>query len=325
MDSKNTYKPTFEHEELECDEDAYNILNCLKLDLPSQSICIHNNYIVYCKMADNSFKTSKLCIIHADDFESQNVEAIEEFDIDFYVNRIRNFNNSLILLGDSDLAIFENKKFWKFPNTQNFKFGFGLCVFERKIYAGTSDGKILVLTEKMEIDEIIEMHKSQIDSIVFYDKEMYSSSSKGGIYKNKKLIFENTTDVNSLDIKSNLLVFGDEEGSIGIINGNVCYKINDWHKSSIECIKFNKNVEGEEVLFACSEEQVSMWDLSLENEEKIIFNTDIKISDAVTETVEVKNNESFLLFVHQGFRQYKDIDFLNTIAFNNSRRWYKYV
>lgn len=326
-EEKSIYVPTKDQDDLVCNEKAYKQIFTLNLELPSQSICVYNKNIIFCRMADMSYQNSVLSIIPIEDFASEKIDAMSEFKVDFYVMRISVFNDYLVLLGDTELALFKNNKVWKFCNKQNYSFGCGLTINNNNnnnILVGTEDGNILSLDEKLEVKEIQNAHTGRIDSIKTFDGNIFSASSDGTISRNAILLFKNDVDVNGIDICQNILVFGDENGTIGILNGTKCYKIVGWHKSAIENIKFNCTANNNELVFcACSEEQVSIWNLSFENSANIVFDSNIeltKISNTITEIIEITSPDEFISFVHQGHKFYKDFDFEGNIIFTTAEQ-----
>ena len=320
MSTKNgdveIYRPSLDKAELECNDKAYKSLISLELDYPSQSICTHNNFIVFGNMASADFKSSKLCFIHKEDFENENLRNINEYSVNFYINRMISLNNKIILVGDNNIATFESGKFTNFENSEKFEFGFGLCKNNDSAFVTTKNGLVLEFNDKLELKQIHKISDKALEAVAIENGNIFTGDLQGNIMMNDILLYKNDCDINTISVNGGILIFGDDKGRIGIINGDKCVKIEKWHHSPIERVVF---LEGTEEFWACSEEQVSMWDLSFENEEQIVF--DIKMEfKRVKEVVTLKNNEIFLNFVHQGHFYYKDISFLDRKVITTSEK-----
>lgn len=317
------YEPQLNDNNLVCDDFAYKYLDYLDVEWPSQSICIINTSLFFSSFSETNINDNvgNIYSISLDDFVSRSIKNIKTIPIQFYINRLRSINEQIFFISDNILGKIDEKH-QLIHITVSFNLGFGFCLSNQHIYMGTKDGTLCIYDHNLNFVSKYKIHSNSIETITLFDNAIYTASADKTIKKTiinndsflSEIIYEGITEINSIDIRDNILIFGDDNGMIGIINNNNLYKICDWHKSSIEMVHFK---DDEELVFGvCSQEQVAIWDLTLENNSNIIIDSTLPLKTVQNE-IEI-NKKDFLLFVHQGQQYYKDVIFYNNKVITTS-------
>ncbi len=289
--SCDVYTPDLDYENLECNEDAYNLIEYLELDWPSQTVVNANNCIfVATNPADDKLEEASLAKINFKNgldnpiFNTISTEGR-------IINRMR--ANDHFIYAISDDAILSYSFDPMIIESHESKYSYGLFVNNENIFVGKQDGSIDIFDIHLNLLNTFKIHEKSVESIVYKNNKIYSASadktvkitSQNGLVLK---IIENDAEVNALDVSGDQIVFGDDVGKITISDGNTS-EIIKWHLSPIEMIKFLD----ENVFCTLSVEQVCIWDLTLDSPE------------------EESKFSRYLLFVHQGQKFYKDIAFLD--------------
>ena len=317
------YEPQLNDKDLVCNDFAYKYLDYLDVEWPSQSICVMNARLFFSSFNETNIEKNigNIYSISLDDFISRSLKNIRTIPIQFYINRFRSINEQVFFISDNILGkINEKYQFTYITVSFDLSFGFYLC--DQYIYIGTKDGALCIYDHDLNFISQYKIHLNSIETITIFNNVIYTASADKTIKKTiinndnflSEIIYEGIAEINSIDIQNNILIFGDDNGMIGIINNDNLYKICNWHKSSIEMVHI-KN-DDELVFGACSQEQVTVWDLTLENNSNIIIDSSLSLK-IVQNEIEI-NKKDFLLFVHQGQQFYKDIVFYNNKTITTS-------
>lgn len=287
----DVYKPTkLENEELVVEEDAYNLLEYIDLEWPSQTVDIYDSRIFLGTCPNLSEKKTSFELLRIDlkytDYKKLDYEKTK---IDVLINKIR-ISKHIFALSDSSLLKFDlNLKLIKEVKGMH---GFALYITPDRVFVGSMEGYVTIYSHNLDLIKSFQAHNSSIESICFDGKIIYTGStdhslkmhSLDGILLDN---IQNDCDINCVDVMDGRLAFGDDKGVIGIYNvGSKTLEKIEWHSTPINFIRWKDND-----IFACgSDEQLCLWDITLE---------------------EVENQEypKYLLFVHQGQRNYKDCCF----------------
>ncbi|KAI5168781.1 ribosome assembly protein RRB1 [Pancytospora epiphaga] len=280
-----THKPDETDRDLEVDERAYTLLEYLNLEWPAQSISVKDSKIY---LGTNPQEGSaELISVDIKDTDYQNLKY-KDAKINYQINKIR-VGRHIYAIADKHLLVYERDTL-KFLRAAEGDFGYGLCVTEDVIYAGERDGYLCKYTHDLELIERVKMHKASIEAIGISDGRIFTGSVdhtlkvsdvNGNVVKEMK----NNSDINCLDINGDKLVYGDDDGCIKLVDvRNFEAEEISWHTTPISAVRW----KDAEVFASCSDEQVCLWDTSF---------------------VDEWDFHKYLLFVHQGQRMYKDVDF----------------
>lgn len=290
------YKPTNkETEELEADEEAYNLLEYIDLEWPSLSLESVGSKIILGTYPANISDDIDLIEIEIEnaDFEKLNYRKQR---INRPINKIRS-SGSIFAVSDTHLSKFDSRL--KLIAEVAGSYRFGLSVSEQYVVVGCQNGMVEVYNHNLKPVSKFKAGDSSIECVGYLTRSDTKDSFivTGAVDQMLKIFdingnmvesFQNDSEINCLDVKNNKIVFGDDNGKIHLIDVVSGDKtVYEWHSSSISFVRW----KDEEVFVSGSDEQVCIWDITLEEEETVM---------------EAPKN---LLFVHQGQMYYKDCAF----------------
>lgn len=294
------YKPTGIHpEELEADEEAYNLLEYIDLEWPSLSIdCVGSKVILGTYPAANT-ENIDLVEIEIENADFQNLSYRKQR-ISHSINKIRAFK-SIFAVSDTHLIKYDSR--FKMMAEVPGSYGFGLCVSGQYVIVGCRDGMVEVYNHDLGFISKFKAGDSSIECVGYLTRSDTNGSFiiTGSVDHTLKVFdttgniiqsFQNDSEINCLEVRNNKIVFGDDNGKIHLIDlVSEDKTVYEWHSSSIAFVRW----KDDDVFVSGSDEQVCIWDITLEEEEI---------------SIEAPKN---LLFVHQGQMYYKDC------AFNHNR------
>ena len=292
------YTPENVGVELEVDESAYNILEHISLDWPSQTIeyVKENEIMLATNPTEGSASLIRMNFGRTENFTKMKYFDFYRVDVDHSFNRIRKFGDGFACLSDENLNVFDKKLVLQ--DELKGKFGYGLATDDSNIYVGMQNGNLSILNDK---ETQISLHKMSIESIDVHENFLFTASCDHSIkitdLRDNKEIFHKVfdADINAISYnKNNVVAFGDDNGVIRIMDiRNFGIEEIKWHKSPISCVKW----KNEDVFASCSDEQVALWDISFEEEWEY---------------------HKYLNFVHQGQEMYKDVAFDSKVIYTTS-------
>lgn len=286
------YKPTKEDEdkELNLDEEAYNLIEYIELEWPSQSIDICDSRI-YIGTSSNDQKANEngsLIEINLSNTNFQNLKW-RKSNIGKSINKIR-IMDYIFVLDDTSLAKYDLN--FNLLAEQTGHYGHAMFLTEKEVFVGTVSGNVECYDHQLNKKFEFKIHEKAIEAIGYENGMIFTGSSDHSLKISKvdgSLIDEIKldSDVNCLDVRNGKVVYGDDKGVIGIYDVNDrSREVIEWHTSSISLIRWRDN----EIFASGSDEQLCLWDITLEEDPEIDFN-------------------KYLLFVHQGQKFYKDCCF----------------
>lgn len=316
---------------LEVEEDAYEKLEYISLEWPSQTVSIKDNHIFIAPNSESDFHIMRITlekinnnIVINEKFKikktlvKQNVNRIRcsnflyavsdnyILKFDFELNLIDSYDSQSLVKSDSNQE--NHEKVYNDNNNNKLlddnKIGYGLIATNDACYF-TLSGDLYILKEK-PILIYKNLHEKEINDIKIINNFILTVSNDKKLHilnlNNKKIIktiiFD--SEINSITKNNENIVIGLDSGIISIYD----YKIEDefminfkenisWHKSSISIVNF-VNVD---TLVTLSDEQVTLWDLNFEDEWQY---------------------HKYLHFVHAGQNYYKDVDVLDDMIVTTS-------
>ncbi|EJW01604.1 hypothetical protein EDEG_03847 [Edhazardia aedis USNM 41457] len=300
-DNIEPFLPTKELQNLEVDESVYSLLEYIEVDWPSQTIATKDNAAF---LATNPSKGKKPCLVRLDFSQTNNYKNVDKFiydrvEIDENINRMRIRGNQIIAISENKFLTYDLDGIEKYSFID--KFSYGLAHNEKYIATGKQNGEILVFDSNM-CKKSYQIHEKKVESICIDNEKIYSGGCdffvKAYDMKSETEIFSipNKNDVNAVDLKNNMLVFGDDAGQICVIDvRKTNSKLEEilWHKTPISMIKWKTDCE----FYTLSDEQLCIWD---------------------TEFEEDWEYHKWLKFVHSGHKYFKDVDFIDDIILTTS-------
>ncbi|ELA41351.1 uncharacterized protein VICG_01591 [Vittaforma corneae ATCC 50505] len=293
-----TYRPTGTEEgELEVDEEAYSLLEYISLEWPSMSLDICKSRIVLGTFPDrdrteeHDNQIVEVELERTADGSGLSVLEFRTHPADRAFNKVR-ICNAIFALSDSFLTKFD-LECNVVAEVKGF-FRFGLHVSDSYVIVGCENGNVEVYSHSLELLGCISSGESPIECVGFDDARSIIAT---GSLDHRVRIFdlkgellstiENDSEVNSLDARNGHVVFGDDNGRVHLVNLETgSREVFEWHCTPISFVRWRDD----EVFVTGSDEQVCLWDITLEDEQGL----DVPRS---------------LLFVHQGQRCYKDCAF----------------
>lgn len=298
MDDVETiiYTPNVDDEELECSDEVYNSLDYYDLEYPSQTVDIYKSkYVVIATNPET--EAGQIKLLNLDKMGQEDFEFCF-FHSDVSYNRIRT-NDFINCVSDTTFDVF-NEKAEKVFSKSFDSVDYGLCSIENLSIFSHDKGKVSFFTDK--IFETFSVHTNSVNSLAVYNSLLYSASSDKSCkimdLRSKDVIYNKleNAEINSIDTnKDNLFAFGDDFGAIKVVD--IRMPKNEigifWHKSNISMLKWKDS----DVFLSTSDEQLCIFDTSLEDDWEY---------------------EKYLLFVHQGQRQYKDVACIDSLVITTS-------
>ena len=285
------YLPEANTVDLKTTERAYDQLEYLSIEWPSQSVLFisKDELVVGMNASEESGESSSLLILNFSDCDNYcELDAFRAKQIKSdLLNRLAYIENKELIVGISDnsLSIFNREKFLK---KIEGSFDYGLTVFNNEIFAA-SDGAVKIYDIDLNLIRSIDLHSKEINSLVVKDSILYSSSNDKTVkiydLKKDEIIYskEFDSDINSVALSPDgtTLVFGDDEGKLYLLKNKKILETIEWHRSPINSVRFIDN----DNFISISNEQVALWDRSMEDE---------------------WDYHKYLFFVHQGAKEYRD-------------------
>lgn len=283
-----TYKPVAFDNNLEVDERAYLLLEHINLEWPAQSIAIRDSKVYLGTNPNKADFQPELLEIDLKNADFKKLKFREK-KVHPFINRIRIGKEMIFAVSDNFLTIFDNDL--KVVRETKGTFSYGLCITDDNVFVGTLDGSLNVYNNTLALVDSYKIHESSIEDIVVRNGIIYTGSTDHTLKltsSSGELLhtIQNNSDINCLDVNSNNdIVFGDDKSKIHIVKtSDFAEEVIEWHISPISVVKWKDN----EIFVSGSDEQVCLWDTSLEEEWEY---------------------HKYLLFVHQGQQFYKDVIF----------------
>lgn len=296
------YKPTDgDMVDLEVDEEAYNILEYIDCEWPSLSVdnlgtkvyagtfpdesCSHSPELVSLDLSNTDF--SRLVF---------NKSTIKQ-----QINKIR--VSKSFIYGMSDNFVNKFSPSGKMIAEVKGSFGFAIYVTEKHVVAGTSNGLIKVFNLDLKLIKEFKASDLSVECVCTDDKVIIAGSTDHTVRifdfdGNMLKQIDNDCDINAVDIKNEIIVFGDDKGMLFKYDlkseKQECIK---WHCSPISFIRWRDD----DIFASGSDEQLCLWDITLEEEYE--------------EGSDIPKN---LLFVHQGEKFFKDCCFVHNMVVSTS-------
>lgn len=276
---------------LDYDPNAYKYLEYISLEYPSQTI-IKDEFedspgliISQC-----NGENSSIIQLNFNDLDSNADFNHNKYDIDCEINRLKMNNNFLI--GTSDKKAFIMNKNFEIQYEFFKNFSYGLDLKNNLSIFGTQKGKILIFDILKNDKKSLKIHEKEINSLKLENNLIFTASNDyflkiTDLRTNEKIKeIKNNSDINSIDILENNLIYGDDKGKsyfYDIRSFNLLEKIENLI-SPINSILFTSI----DSFLTVSDHQISFYDLSLLPEENWPEN-------------------QFLYFKHMGQSFYKEI------------------
>lgn len=279
------------HEPLEHLPEAYEYLEYISVEYPSQTICANDQNILFAQ--SNKEKSSLISAT----FKNLNKNARFTYDklpISFEINRIRRNDQVIVAISDHKGLVYNHNLELEIEINKSFSFGLD-CNTERAFF-GTQNGKIVNYDLLNDTKESIKIHQSGIDSLKTQGDLLYSASNDKTLaitdLRTKLPIrrIKNNCDVNAVDVHGNFFIYGDDNGIIHYFdmrNEKIHEQIK-WHESPINSLCFST----ENIFASVSDEQIALYDTTLIAEEGWTAH-------------------KWLWFVHKGQQSYKEACFLD--------------
>lgn len=282
-----THRPNANEEPLEVDDRAYLLLEYINLEWPAQSIALSDSKLYFgTNPSAGSGDSAELIEINLKDADYSDLKYRDK-KISRFINKIR-IGEMIYGLSDGHLTAFDSD-FREIAEIKD-RFGYGLCVTSDRVFAGTADGRLCVYDRSLRPLQSLALHRGSIETIAVENGIIFTGSTDHTIKwtdTNGQEIksADNGSDVNCLDVYGTKLVYGDDNGRITLLDtrGGEVETIS-WHSTPISMLRWRDS----EVFASGSDEQLCLWDTSLEEE---------------------WDYHKYLLFVHQGQRCYKDCCF----------------
>lgn len=296
-----TYIPQIDVQDLEVDESAYETLEYVSLEWPSQTIqCVENEVLLCTNPVDYKSQLVILNFERTDNFKNMKNFDFERIEVPFSYNRMRMGKSDFVCVSDNNLSIFNSKL--KLFYGKEGDFSYGISFVDSKVAVGTKKGEIVFIDYNKKSESVSNLHQSSIESIDYHDNLLFTASCDKSMkvkdLRSNETVLEHKcdTEVNSVSFnKHNHVLFGDDEGNLYLrdIRNNENEVIN-WHKTPISFTIW----KDEDVFVSCSDEQVVIWDKSFDEEWEY---------------------HKYISFVHQGQKLYKEVclfkDYFITTSF----------
>lgn len=289
----NIYRPDALENNLEVEEDAYLFLEYITIEWPAQSIVMLGSKLYLgTNPGDHCKKKTDLVRIDLKGFDYEDTRY-EQHKIDVFVNRMKSNKSVIACVTDDLLGIIGKDELCVLKSVRD-TFSYGLFVSESEIFVGRMDGTLCIYDFELKLKNSFKIHEKAVETICVWNNMIYTGSSDctlkiSDMNGNMIKMFENKTDINYIDVNNNgLVVCGDDNGKIHLFDKDFNKETIEWHVTPISVVKWKNN----EIFVSGSDEQVCVWDVSLEKE-----------------TGEEWDYHNYLLFVHQGQQYYKDIEF----------------
>ena len=332
------YRPDGEPVELEMHDGAYTLHEYINIEWPAQSITVNRQtgclYLGTNPAIENKEeqKQAESNRKHKSDRPAPKMELIEislksedfkspeyqDTTIDVFINRIRHNTRRLYAVSDTHLTSFKYAQSGQPGMTKDEQiqgeFGYGIAVDEKHVYVGTRDGTLLIYDAlRLSTPPVcLPVHSGSIECICLSPEYIFTASTDKSVQMIDKAThrpirhWEASSEVNAVDVSINGdLVYGDDDGLIYLVRGATRFPADrdgqttgpagpeaehiKWHATPISFIRFRDG----EVFASGSDEQVCLWDLTIDEDWEW---------------------EKYLLFVHQGQRYYKDVDFYGDLV-----------
>lgn len=309
-----TYKPEKnEVEELEVNEEVYSTLEYIELEWPSLSVDAHKSKIIIGTTPIPNEGHPELISIEVENTDFTRLDS-QNLHISHSPNKLRVFGKYVFALSDAcitrysldDRNILEAKG----------NYGFGLCVNQNFVIVGTMDGYVQIFDHNLRLKNKFKASDMSIECVGFSNELFITGSTDHCLkifnFEGKELYcIENDSDINCLEANNQILIYGDDNGRIHKLDLNSKEKtIFEWHQTPITFIRWKDS----DVFVTGSEEQVCIWDLSLEPLDLTKQSSKDEQEDSSDKSDDSLSNEDTfpdnLLFVHQGEKHYKDCCFI---------------
>jgi ribosome assembly protein RRB1 len=303
-------------EELEVEEEAYKMLEHVELEWPSLSVDSFDSKVVVGTSPTDGLSKPELITIEIQDTDFEKMKY-QNLYISHSPNKIRTYRDYLFALSDTHLIRYSSYDKTTVEATGNY--GFGMCITPLYVIVGRSDGFVEVFDHGLIMKYKFKASNSSVECVGFENDIIITGSTDHTVKTfsiSGELIetISNDSDINALDVRNSILIFGDDNGKIHKVDLKTKEKtVIEWHHTPISFVRWRDN----EIFATGSEEQVCIWDLSLTDEEqsnkdersKILNTNEVESESKDNANDDLKDFPTSLLFVHQGQRNYKDVCF----------------
>lgn len=332
-------QPEMADTQMEVEEEAYTLLEHISLEWPSQTVDSKDSSVFLATnpqetdtaSADthNGKKTNKnaptLLSLDLSKIASQQLKDTTTPSI-HSLNRIRLSKTHVFALSDTHLCLFSAAPL-KFIKKIEIAASYGLAVSQTHVYVGCRNGSVAVLDHNLGGLKMIPLHTGSVESIALTSDGWLLTGSTDGTAKVSEssgrvlAVLEAGAEVNAVDVRGNVAVVGDDTGVLRLwrFRDTIARRSAEapaevvalpteseaiaWHKTPISMVRWRDD----DVFVSCSDEQVCVWDISLE---ELVDEETSDAAKAVASSV-----PKYLLFVHQGQQFYKDCCFFgNRVA-----------
>ncbi|KAI4291147.1 hypothetical protein PAPHI01_0421 [Pancytospora philotis] len=292
-----THKPgAAEEGEMDVDERAYVLMEYINLEWPAQSIVAVGPRLYFGTNPATAESSCELIEIDLENADYTNL-SYRDAKIGRFVNKIRHHDGRLYALSDAHLTVY-GTDLKQLAEVQD-SFAYGLCVTADAVFAGTSDGRLVVYDHSLNVLSSGKLHRRGIEAIEAQNGLVYTGSIDGTLKVSNGAhevlhTIENGAEINCMAINGNKLVYGDDNSVIHLVSLDTFEReAISWHNTPITALKWKDS----DVFVSASDEQVCVWDTSLDEE---------------------WDYHKYLLFVHQGQKYYKDIALLGDVVVTSS-------
>jgi len=332
------YRPTaVPEEDLEVDEEAYTVLEYIDLEWPAMSLDTRDSTVVLGTYPENQDNGSQLVEVNLSGLiasEGTGSPAFKKHGVKRIFSKIR-IHNAIFGLSNGFLTKFDFK--YKVISEVKGSYRFGLAVTPEYVIAGCNDGTVEVYAHDLKLVRRITAGEAPIECVGFDPTVKFTRDDgteaagvvvAGSLDHSVRVFDLNGTliktiscdaEVNSLDVRGGHLVFGDDSGLVHLVDLNTGSRETlQWHCTPISFVRW----KDDDVFLSGSDEQVCVWDRSLEKVEdskgldKTESSKGLDKSESSkgldkTGNLNIPNN---LIFVHQGQRYYKDCAFYGDVV-----------
>ena len=319
----STYRPQKNTtEELEVDEEVYKMLEYIELEWPSLSIDSYQSKVIVGTTPQQDEGKPELISIEIEDTDFNKLNYQNLF-ISHPPNKLRVFKNYVFAISDRCIIRYS-------LNDKNIveakgNYGFGLFVNENSVIVGSMDGFVEVYDHNLHLKYKFQASQMSIECVGAYKDTIITGSTDHclKIFTSKGVeiyCIENDSDINCLEVRNGILIFGDDNGKIHKVDLETKEKvIFEWHQTPITFVRWRDD----DTFVTGSEEQICIWDLSLQvidqeenqNDEENIKNSD---TESAVSSIRGEDFPKNLLFVHQGQKNYKDCCFNRNMVITTS-------
>lgn len=295
---RQVYRPDAVDVDLDCCREAYRVLEYINLEWPAQSIALSRaELFLGTNPQDSRMELIRICLRDTDYISLKYKDA----PIGQFINRLRAGAAGLYAVSDDQVAMYGYDM--RLVRKHSGEFGYGLSVSADRVLAGTRTGDLLVYDSSLTLLKRLPVHSGSIETVCQRGQWIFTGSTDGTL-KITSLAGEHIhtiavgSDVNSLDVSdSGRVVYGDDTGKVHLLTisytdggiSDVTDEVIEWHVSPISFVRWKDS----DVFVSGSDEQVCFWDVSMEEEWEY---------------------HRYLLFVHQGQRCYKDVEFYEDVV-----------